>query len=220
MNLTVIITAGGVGKRMGGELPKQFLDLNGKPILLRTIEAFYKYDPTAQILITLPSDWTSYWIELCREFSFEISHMVIEGGIERYDSIKNALSNARGKYVLVHDGVRPLVSSDLMARVVEKITDSNGVVPVTPMTSSVRKGDYKNSENVDRSLYWKVQTPQGFSRDTLTKAYKQPINKSTTDDASLVERLGNQNVLVEGAEKNIKITTLFDLMIASKILES
>lgn len=220
MNLTVIITAGGIGKRMGGELPKQFLHLNEKPILLRTIAAFYTYDPTAQILVTLPSDWTAYWTELCSEHSFDLPHEVIEGGIERYDSIKNALSYAKGKSILVHDGVRPLVSSHVIHRVLEQITDSNGVVPVTSMKSSIRKGDFKSSESVDRSLYWEVQTPQGFSREILLKAYEQPFHKSTTDDASLVERLGGLISLVEGEEQNIKITTPFDLMIASKILES
>ncbi len=220
MNVTVIITAGGIGKRMGGKLPKQFLTLKEKPILLRTIASFFNFDPTAQILITLPDDWISYWKELCREHSFDVKHQIIAGGVERYDSIKNALSHAEGQNVLVHDGVRPLVSSDLIKRVVEGISKTNGAVPAIPIKSSLRKGTHSKSNSVDRSLFWEVQTPQGFSKETLIEAYDQPFDSTITDDASLVERMGHSIVLVEGEEKNIKITTPFDLLIASKILES
>ncbi len=220
MNVTVIITAGGIGKRMGGKLPKQFLILKEKPILLRTIETFFNFDPTAQILITLPEDWISYWNELCREYSFDIKHQIIVGGVERYDSIKNALSHADGQNVLVHDGVRPLASSGLISRVVGGISKHNGVVPAKPMKSSLRKGTYSKSNSVDRSLFWEVQTPQGFSKETIIEAYNQPLDSAITDDASLVERMGRSIVLVEGEEQNIKITTPFDLLIASTILES
>lgn len=220
MNLTVIITAGGIGKRMGGKLPKQFLELTGKPILLRTVEAFFKFDPTAEILITLPLDWISFWNELCRQYSFEISHKVIEGGVERYDSIKNALAHASGQNILVHDGARPLVSANVIQKVVNSITNSNGVVPVVGLKSSLRKGEVESSKSVDRSEFWEVQTPQGFSKTTLNKAYNQPIDKNTTDDASLAEKAGALIKLVEGDEQNIKITTPLDLKIASVILES
>ena len=220
MNFTVIITAGGIGKRMGGKLPKQFLILKEKPILLRSIESFFNFDPTAQILITLPEDWISYWNELCREYSFDIQHEVIAGGVERYDSIKNALSHAEGRNILVHDGVRPLASSQVIKRVVDGISKSNGVVPVIPMKSSLRKGNHSKSQSVDRSSYWEVQTPQGFSKEILIEAYDQPMDSNITDDASLVERMGHSIALVEGEEQNIKITTPFDLLIASKLLES
>lgn len=219
MNLTVIITAGGIGKRMGGKLPKQFLLLNDKPVLQRTIEVFYLSNPQSQILVTLPQDWLEYWDNLCEKHGFVIPHKVIAGGVERYDSIKKALSLAEGKIVLVHDGVRPLVSESVIERVIEKVESTNGVVPVVPLKSSIRKGTKEESKAVSRNLFWEVQTPQGFMREALIRAYEQLFTLEITDDASLLEKAGGKIQMVDGEDQNLKITTPFDLEIASKILE-
>lgn len=220
MDLTVIVTAGGMGNRMGASLPKQFLLLKNRPILFHTIESFFTFNAKAQILVTLPEDWIYYWKELCEEYNFTIPHEVISGGKERYDSIKNALTAAKGNKVLVHDGVRPLVSERVIRNVLDSVTVNNGVVPALPVKSSIRKGTEKESKAVNRSEYWTVQTPQGFSVEVIKKAYDQPFSKDITDDASLVAKAGYNIELVQGEEENIKITTPFDLEIASKIIES
>lgn len=220
MNLTVIITAGGIGKRMGGKVPKQFLRLNDKPVLQRTIETFYSSNPKAQLLITLPQEWLGYWDDLCKKHRFTIPHKVITGGVERYDSIKKALSLATGEIVLVHDGVRPLVSEEVIQRVVEKVQTTNGVVPVVPLKNSIRKGTKEESRAVSRELFWEVQTPQGFMRESLIKAYEHPFTVDITDDASLLEKTGGKIHMVSGDDENLKITTPLDLAIASKILEN
>tara|TARA_B100000508_G_scaffold141097_1_gene147119 strand:+ start:230515 stop:231177 length:663 start_codon:yes stop_codon:yes gene_type:complete len=220
MELSVIVTAGGIGKRMGSELPKQFILVAGIPILQRSIKAFADAVPDAQILVTLPEQWISFWEDLCEQHNFRVRHEVVSGGIERYDSIKLALNKAHGKTVLVHDGVRPLVSKDVILNIINNVNATNGVIPVIPLKSSIRKGTRTNNEAVRRDEHWEVQTPQGFARITLEKAYEQPYTSDVTDDATLVERLGFSILMVDGDEKNLKITTPIDLMIAEKILES
>jgi 2-C-methyl-D-erythritol 4-phosphate cytidylyltransferase len=220
MDLTVIVTAGGIGNRMGASLPKQFLLLNNRPILFHTIESFFTFDAKAQILVTLPEDWIPYWNELCEEYNFTIQHEVISGGQERYDSIKHALKVTKGDKVLVHDGVRPLVSERVIRNVLDSVNANNGVVPVLPLKSSIRKGTENESKAVNRSEYWMVQTPQGFSREVIKKAYDYPFSEDITDDSSLVAKAGYNIELVQGEEENIKITTPFDLVIAAKIIES
>ena len=130
MKTTIIITAGGIGKRMGADIPKQFLPLRNRPILMHAIECFYQYDKHLQVLVTLPSDWWEFWQELCRKHTFFIPHVLIEGGIERYDSIKNALSRATGDIIGVHDGVRPLVSSTTLRNCFKLAHQKGSAVPV------------------------------------------------------------------------------------------
>lgn len=219
MRNTVIITAGGIGKRMEADLPKQFLSICGTPILQHTIKKFYVFDRNAQILLTLPEDWIPYWSQLCQEHDFKIEHQVINGGVERYDSIKNALSYATGEKVLVHDGVRPFVSTEVINRVVEAIGKEFGVVPAIPMTSSIRKGSPVENVAVDRSEFWSVQTPQGFTNDMISRAYEQEFSTNITDDASLIEQMGGSIKMVKGDLKNIKITTPLDLLLAERILD-
>jgi len=209
---SIIITAGGIGKRMGGSLPKQFLPIQGRPLLFYTIERFHQYDPNIEILLTLPEDWRSYWENLCKEFSFSIPHQVISGGKERYHSIKLALAHSTGKLVGVHDGVRPFVSIETIARCYEKAQLDGSAVPVMPIKESLRKlNDELKSESVDRSAYRSVQTPQVFERNILVSAYERNFHDAITDDASLVEENGTTIYLVEGNEENIKVTTPLDL---------
>lgn len=220
MGLSVIITAGGIGKRMQSDLPKQFLTISGKPVLQWTIERFYDFDNNAQLLLTLPEDWIEYWEKLCDDHNFTIPHKVVAGGKERYHSIKNALNFVEGNVVLVHDGVRPLVDDKVISSVTRAAQQGKNCVPAVPVTSSLRKGDVEQSEAVDRSLYWEVQTPQGFPRSVLEKAYEASFSSQITDDASLVELMGQKITLVKGANENIKITNPIDLLFAEQLLGS
>jgi 2-C-methyl-D-erythritol 4-phosphate cytidylyltransferase len=211
---TVIITAGGFGKRMGSEVPKQFLEINGKAILMYTIEAFAKNNSENQILLTLPSDWHAYWEKLCEQLQFTIPHQLIAGGIERYHSIQNALAHATGKLIAVHDGVRPLVCEATIQRCFEMAEKQGAAVPVIPAKESVRWTKNNISKAVPRQEYVLVQTPQVFHAHILRKAYSLPFHEGITDDASLVEEAGYSIKLVEGNEENVKITHPMDLVLA------
>lgn len=217
---TIIITAGGIGKRMNSTIPKQFLEINGTPILMHSIQRFYDYSSEIQILITLPSDWISFWKELCEKHNFKIAHQLVEGGIERYDSIKNALSLSNGAVIGVHDGVRPLVSNDTISRCFSSAKDKKACIPFLPMKESIRKIGKEHSRAVDRAEYVTIQTPQCFERTLLINAYKQPFHEGITDDASLVEAFGQEIQLIEGNEENIKITSKTDLLIAELLVQS
>lgn len=211
---TFIITAGGIGKRMGSELPKQFLLLKDKPILLWTLERFYEADNTSQLLITLPEDWINYWNNILHKYNCIIPHKIISGGIERYDSIKNALKEAKGSIIGVHDGVRPLVSVTTILNCIKSAEENGSGIPYLPVKESIRKIETNQSTALNRSEYVLVQTPQCFSSDSLIHAYQQPFHPGITDDASLVEQAGHRIQLIEGNEENIKITTPIDLQIA------
>lgn len=219
MSTSVIITAGGIGKRMGKKLPKQFIQLNEKPILMYTLERFYHFDPQMQLILTLPLEWKSYWDDLVDEYDFAIPHRVVSGGSERYHSIKNALAYCTGDIIAIHDGVRPLVSEDTLDscfRLVEKL---KAVIPVVPITESLRKRSIDGSTPVNRTEYILVQTPQVFTREIITNAYNRTYHAGITDDASLVEESGIKVFTVPGNEENIKITTQTDLAIAEFLLK-
>lgn len=217
---TIIITAGGIGKRMNSTIPKQFLELNGTPILMHSIQRFHDYNSDIQILITLPSDWIPFWKELCQKHDFNIEHQLVDGGIERYDSIKNALSLSNGEVIGVHDGVRPLVSTETISRCFSGVKDKKACIPFLPMKESIRKIEKNQSSALIRSEYVTVQTPQCFERELLINAYKQPFHEGITDDASLVEEFGEEIQLIEGNEENIKITSKTDLLIAESLVQS
>lgn len=217
---TIIITAGGIGKRMGGKLPKQFLELQGKPVLFHTISCFHTFDSSAQILISLPSDWQQYWIEICEKYQFSVPHVVVLGGKERFHSIQNALLEAQGKWIAVHDGVRPFPSQATIANCFKMAEQKGNAIPVIAVKESIRKLNGDQSTALIRSEYRLVQTPQVFEADLLRKAYKQPYHEEITDDSSLVEALGETIYLVDGNEENIKITNPSDLIFAEAILQN
>jgi len=219
MKTTVIITAGGIGKRMGGDIPKQFMLLSGRPVLLHTLERFHSALPEAQLIITLPSDWQNYWQDLLSKFNVQIPHILVDGGAERFHSVKNALSNAVGDYVLVHDAVRPLFREETIHRCFHALQSNKAVVPVVPVNESLRETKGSESKAVDRSRFVLVQTPQCFHKETLIEAYHQSFDNTFTDDASVVERNGIQVVLVEGNEENIKLTTPADMQLAELLLK-
>lgn len=219
MSITVIITAGGIGKRMGDALPKQFLLVNKEPILLRTLKTFSTILPTAEIILTLPQAWHKHWYQICRDFSFVHEHITIDGGKERFDSVRNALLIATGEKVLVHDGVRPLVSNMTVNNVLEQVKSGKGAIPVIPSVDSLREQLLNGNQSVERSKFMRVQTPQGFLTEELKEAYLAPYQEQFTDDASVYEAWGGEIAMVPGNSENIKITEPIDLQIAELFLK-
>lgn len=216
---SVIITAGGIGKRMGSSLPKQFINVFDKPILMYTLERFYHYDPRNQLILTLPESWRTYWEELIEEHDFRIPHRVVSGGKERYDSIKAALIHCNGDFIAVHDGVRPMVSNTTIKACFDAVKKEDAVIPVVYIKESLRKKLVDKTEMVDRTEYLLVQTPQCFKREIIKKAYELPFHEGVTDDASLVEQSGVVIYTVEGNEENVKITSQSDLLLAEVFLK-
>ena len=211
MKKTFIITAGGIGKRMGSDIPKQFISVAGKPILLHTIERFHSFDPTAQMIITLPADWHLFWREILEDLNCTIQHELVEGGKERFHSIQQALTKCEGEIVFIHDGVRPLVSLETLKRGEEAVIEFGTAVPVLPLKESLRKMNADRSQAVRRDDYFTVQTPQCFRFDMLKEAYSRDYHNGITDDAGLIEETGFSIHLVQGNEENLKVTTALDL---------
>lgn len=217
----IIIVAGGKGLRMGSDIPKQFLPIGGKPVLMRTLERFRRYSTTLQIILVLPKAQQDYWQKLCKEYAFDIDYQLADGGETRFHSVQNGLAkipdNAQG-VVGVHDGVRPFPSIDVICNCYETAREKKAVIPVIPVVETVRhlKGD--TSATVPRNEYRLVQTPQTFDIQLLKAANRQPYNEGFTDDASVVETFGFNITLVEGNRENIKITTPYDLKIAEVLI--
>ena len=213
-----IIVAGGKGLRMGADLPKQFLPVGGKPVLMRTLEAFYAYNPAMRIVLVLPCDQQDYWQKLCREHGFSLPHMVADGGETRFHSVRNGLRLVEAPgWVAVHDGVRPFVSQEVIARCFRLAGEKRAVVPVVPVVETLREIEGDSSRAVSRDAYRLVQTPQVFDAALLKEAYAQPYMPAFTDDASVVEAMGVPVCLTEGNRENIKITTPFDLKVAEAL---
>lgn len=219
MSFSVIITAGGIGKRMQSNIPKQFIDVKGLPILMHTINCFYSFDPECQIIVTLPEDWKGFWKELIKKHDYTVSHIVIDGGKERYDSIKNALKICTNKIIAVHDGVRPLVNHTTIKKCLDFTIVKGSAIPTLNLKESLRKWEGNQTQSVKRNNYLTVQTPQFFLEKMLKKAYEIPFHEGITDDASLVEEAGFTVQIVEGNEENIKITTPLDLKIANLLIK-
>lgn len=220
MKKYVIIVAGGKGLRMGTDIPKQFLPIGGKPVLMHTLEAFYRYDKNITMIVVLPESQQAYWEELCHNHHFLLPHRVACGGETRFHSVKNglALVDDDNGLVGVHDGVRPFVSQQVIAACYSEAEKCGAVIPVVDVVETVRHLQGLESHTVDRSEYKLVQTPQVFSVRLLKKAYMQPYCEAFTDDASVVEALGERVFLVAGNRENIKITTPFDIKIANTLI--
>ncbi|NDV84901.1 2-C-methyl-D-erythritol 4-phosphate cytidylyltransferase [Bacteroides sp. 51] len=220
MNKYALIVAGGKGLRMGGELPKQYLPLgDGIPVLMHTLKAFYTYDPCIELILVIPANHEPYWGELCGKHRFEIPHRIAHGGETRFHSVKNGLELVSGSGLVgVHDGVRPFVSTGVIARCYEVAQSDKAAIPVIEVVETVRHLTDRGSETVNRNDYRLVQTPQVFDVALLKKAYNQEYSPFFTDDASVVEAMGVSVTLVEGNRENIKITTPFDLKIASALI--
>ncbi|MDR1090013.1 MAG: 2-C-methyl-D-erythritol 4-phosphate cytidylyltransferase [Prevotella sp.] len=221
MKNNVIIVAGGKGLRMGSDLPKQFMPVGGKPVLMHTIDAFYNFDKNINIILVLPLSHQYYWTQLCKEYSFTVSHRIATGGETRFHSVKNGLDMVDEGIVAVQDGVRPFTSKEMICRCFDASCNYSAVVPVIDSTDSLRcvKANGK-SEIADRSQIRLVQTPQVFHVDILKKAYETEYKTTFTDDASVVESIGGEVHLVKGEVTNIKITTPLDLKIGELIVNS
>ena len=218
MKKHIIIVAGGKGLRLGGDIPKQFLPVCGKPVLMRTMEAFHTYDPAIHVILVLPVSQQAYWKELCQEYQFGLSHDIANGGDTRFHSVMNGLAMVEGNGLVgVHDGVRPFVSQEVIARCYEEAEACKAVIPVIDVVETVRHLTEEGSETVPRDRYKLVQTPQVFEVELLRRAYQQTYTDLFTDDASVVEALGEKVYLVKGNRENIKLTTPFDLKLAEML---
>ncbi len=217
----IIIVAGGKGLRMGSDIPKQFLPIGGKPVLMRTLKKFREYAEDLQIILVLPKAQQEYWQQLCKEYAFDVDYQLADGGETRFHSVQHGLAlipdDAEG-VVGVHDGVRPFPSIDVIRNCYETARKKKAVIPVIPVVETVRHLQGNISETVPRDEYRLVQTPQCFDIQLLKAANKQAYNDSFTDDASVVEAFGFNITLVEGNRENIKITTPYDLKIAEVLI--
>lgn len=216
-----VIVAGGSGTRMGSELPKQFIELNGIPILMHTLKLFSSFLPQPEIVLVLPKSQFDVWGNLCKIHSFNLKYTLVAGGETRFHSVKNGL-NAITKegLVAIHDGVRPFVSTHTIKRCLQTAAKKGSAIPVVKPSESVRQGTLQSSQSLDRNAVWLVQTPQVFDLKTIKECYQAEWSELFTDDASVAENSGIKITLVEGNAENIKITTPHDLLIASAILKS
>lgn len=228
MDKYVIIVAGGKGLRMGADLPKQFIPIEGKPVLMHTLECFNNYDETIEIILVLPEEHQDYWQTLCKEIGCTVSHHIVPGGKTRFHSVYNGLDylteelgispeRKRKALIAVHDGVRPFPGKDIIENCFSSAEQEGNAIPVIPIVDSLRKITDEGNSPADRSQFFIVQTPQVFQSDILMNAYRQPYNQTFTDDASVVETSGEMIYMVPGNRENIKITTPFDLLIARAI---
>lgn len=225
----IIIVAGGKGLRMGSDIPKQFLPIGGKPVLMRTLERFREYSAELQIILVLPEAQQAYWRELCKQYNFPLPlegtggafYQLANGGQTRFHSVQNGLAkvpdDAQG-VVGVHDGVRPFPSIEVIKNCYETARTKKAVIPVISVVETVRHLEGEKSVTVPRGDYRLVQTPQTFDIQLLKAANRQPYNDGFTDDASVVESYGYEITLVEGNRENIKITTPYDLKIAEVLI--
>lgn len=221
MKYYAIIVAGGSGSRMKSDIPKQFLLLQGRPVLMHTIEAFYYSDLKPEIILVLNLEYLKLWSELITKFNFDIPVIVVNNGEQRFHSVKNALSIVQeDSIVAVHDAVRPIVSNELITRSFRLAAESKAVIPAVTSKDSVRKKEGDHTKALNREEILLVQTPQVFQSNLLQHAYLQDYSPEFTDDASVVEKTGIKIVVTEGDYKNIKITYAEDLQLAEVYLQN
>lgn len=219
MNRYVIIVAGGSGTRMGADIPKQFIEISGKPVLMHTLESFTGHLPEIKIILVLPGIYINYWQELCKIFSFNIRHEIVSGGTVRSESVRNGLKSIDEPEALVavHDGVRPFPDAQTIEKAFTLASVYGSAIPGREITDSVRIVENGNNRPFDRKSIRSIQTPQCFRLSILRDAYESEPLPEFSDDAGLVGSLGYDIHLFEGNPENIKITTPFDLLIAEAI---
>ena len=218
MQKVALIVAGGKGERMNTDIPKQFLLLNGTPILIHTLKQFSHFE---EIVLVLPYSQFEYWRELCSTYNFTQKHVLVAGGTSRFYSVKNGLEKIdENSVIAIHDGVRPLISTKLIDSLITKTKSGVGIIPIIPVKDSIRKVEGENSVHLDRSNLYKVQTPQCFLSKDIKEAYTQEFSDTFTDDASVFEAKGRGRITtLLGEEKNLKITTKEDLTIANEFMQ-
>jgi len=216
-----LIVAGGKGTRIRSKLPKQFLELNGLPILMHTIHAFFRYSENVSVVLVLPEDDFETWAALCKKHGFTKKLTLQKGGDTRFQSVKNGLEKIEEDgLVAIHDGVRPLVSEDIIGASFRLAAVHQSAVAAVRLKESIRMTDQDNTKAMDRSRFRLIQTPQTFQVSLIKKAYQIKDDPSLTDDASVAERAGHVISLFEGSYENIKITTQEDLVVAEALLSS
>ena len=215
---TALIVAGGKGTRIKSAIPKQFIELKGKPILLHTLDAFIRYSPNIRIVLVLPEDDFGVWENIRTKFKFEFPVQLQKGGESRFQSVRNGLQKVETGLVAIHDGVRPLVSEDIIGASFRLAAIHKCAIAAVRLKESIRMTDQDNTKAVDRSRFRLIQTPQTFEVDLIKRAYEIKEDPSLTDDASVAERAGNIISLFEGSYENIKITTPEDLVVAEALM--
>lgn len=216
-----LIVAGGKGTRIKSKIPKQFIELAGKPVLMHTIDAFLSYSPALQLILVLPGDDFETWHRLCRQYRFDRNILLQAGGDTRFQSVRNGLAKIEGEgLVAIHDGVRPLVSPDIIGASFRLAAVHQSAVAAVRLKESIRMTDQDNTKAVDRSRFRLIQTPQTFLVSVIKKAYEQKEDSGFTDDASVAEKNGLVISLFEGSYENIKITTPEDLIVAETLLQT
>jgi 2-C-methyl-D-erythritol 4-phosphate cytidylyltransferase len=218
----VIIVAGGSGTRMQSAVPKQFLLLNGKPVLMHTAEAFYNSKTKPEIILVLPSSFHAYWMQLCKEHNFSIPHQLVNGGETRFHSVKNGLDSINDDIeavIAVHDAVRPLTSTQIIDESFTYAAKHGNAITAVKSRDSVRQFNNSTSTHLLRDEIYLVQTPQTFQSVQIKKGYLQPYNAKFTDDASVIEQAGFPIHLIEGSYQNIKITFPEDIAIAELVMK-
>lgn len=200
---------------MQSDLPKQFMLLNGKPVLMHTLEAFYHSELKPEIILVLNIDFHTFWEDLCIKHNFTIPHKLVKGGLQRFHSVKNGINSIKNKGIIaIHDAVRPLISNELITKSFLKAEELGNAIVAIKSKDSVRQLNGKTSKALNRDEIYLVQTPQTFSSEILNKAYNQDFRNEFTDDASVVERMGISINIIEGENKNIKITFPEDIQLA------
>ncbi|MCX6300871.1 MAG: 2-C-methyl-D-erythritol 4-phosphate cytidylyltransferase [Bacteroidia bacterium] len=219
MKLYAVIVAGGTGKRMHAEIPKQYLELAGKPVLMHTLEKFKAFDDSIEIITVLPENQLRFWGELQKKYSFDIPHTLVKGGKARFFSVRNGLKFVETPgLVAIHDGVRPFVSLDTIKRCFETAEKLGNAIPVISPSDTLRIVSDEGSKTINRLQVKQVQTPQVFNAEIIKKAYLQEYLPEFTDDATVLERTGVKINLVDGNRENIKITNPEDLVISTALL--
>lgn len=220
MDKHALIVAGGKGTRMNTNIPKQYLLLQGTPIIMHTIQRFHACDLSINIILVLPKNDFALWNTLCNEHRFEIPHDLVAGGRSRFQSVKNGLNSIKNDgIVAIHDGVRPLVELKTIRESFDKAAISGNAVASMALKESIRSIDDSHSKAEDRSRFRSIQTPQTFQIEQIKQAYSFDEQSFFTDDASVVEYAGFDITLIEGSYSNIKITTMEDLMVVESLMK-
>lgn len=221
MKRYAVIVAGGSGKRMGADLPKQYLELAGRPVLMHTLERFKAFDDSIEIITVLPENQLRYWADLQKKYSFSIPHTIVIGGKTRFYSVRNGLKFVETPgIVAIHDGVRPFVSIETIKRCFDTAEKLGNAIPAITPTETLRVLTEKGNAPVNRLNVRIIQTPQVFDAGLLIAAYHQEYLPEFTDDATVVEKNGVKINLIEGNRENIKITNPEDLIISEALLTS
>lgn len=216
-----LIVAGGKGTRIKSAIPKQFIELNGKPMLIHTLETFFRYSPSLTVVLVLPADDITKWREIMVQHQFPHDITLQTGGETRFQSVKRGLEKLSGEgLVAIHDGARPLVSVDIIGASFRLAAAHKTAVAAVPLKESIRAIDHDVTRAVDRSRFKLIQTPQTFDLDLIRKAYQITEDAGLTDDASVAERAGHSISLFEGSYENIKVTTEEDLILAEALLRN